>query len=79
MIQNKDIRIQKADKGNIIVAFDKRTYENKMKTIISDCSKFENFDIQEEKHLYFVPNKVKRLIKPLNHCLKKTVLLKVSI
>ena len=50
-----------------------------MKTIISDRLKFENFDIQEEKHLYFVPNKVKRLIKPLNHCLKKTVLLKVSI
>ena len=32
-----------------------------MKVIISDCSKFENFDIKEEKHFHFISNKVKRL------------------
>ena len=32
-----------------------------MKVIISDHSKFEKLDFQEEKHLNFIPNKEKRL------------------
>ena len=57
LLQNKDIIIQKADKGNNIVVIDKDDYKNKMKAIISDRSKFENLDIQEEKHFNFILNK----------------------
>ena len=39
--------------------------------MISDCSKFEHFDIQEEKHLYSIPNKVKRLKEIITPLYKK--------
>ena len=45
LLQNKDITIQKADKGNTIVVIDKDAYKKKMKAIISDHSKFEKLDI----------------------------------
>ena len=59
MLQNKDIIIQKADKGNTIVVIDKDAYEKKNKAIISDGSKFEKLDIQEETYLNFILNKKK--------------------
>ena len=68
LLQNNDIIIQKADKGNTIVVIDKDAYKKKMKAIISDRTKFEKLDIQEEKHLNFILNKEKRLreiIKPI--------------
>ena len=61
-LQNKDITIQKADKGNTTVIIDKDAYKKK-KAIISDRSKFEKLDIQEENHLNFILNKEKRLRK----------------
>ena len=61
MLQNKDIIIRKADKGNTIVVINKDVYKKKMKAIISDCSKVEKLDIQEEKHLNFILHKEKRL------------------
>ena len=63
LLQNNDIIIQTADKGNNIVVIDKNAYKKKMKAIISGRSKFGKFDIQEEKHLYFILNKIKRLTK----------------
>ena len=53
-----------------------------MKAIISDRTKFEKFDIQEEKHLNFILNKEKRLreiIKPLHEkgCFTKSEFLKI--
>ncbi|MCP3665243.1 MAG: hypothetical protein GY696_22555, partial [Gammaproteobacteria bacterium] len=38
---NKNIVIQKADKGNSVVILDRLDYENKMLNILSDSSKFE--------------------------------------
>ena len=81
LLQNKDITIQKADKGSTIVVIDKDAYKKKMKAIISDGSKFE-LDIQEEKHLNFILNKEKRLreiIKPLHEkgCFIKSEFLKI--
>ena len=61
LLQNKGIIIQKADKGNTIVVIHKDAYQKKMKAIISDHSKFEKLDFQEEKYLNFIPNKEKRL------------------
>ena len=78
---NKNIIIQKADKGNTTVVIDKNSYNKKMKAIIWDRSKFEKLDIQEEKHLNFIFDKEKDLGKLLNPCMKKkkVVLLKVNI
>ena len=50
-----------------------------MKAIISDRSKFENLDIQEEKHYNFILKKENNIEKLLSPCMKKVVLLKVSI
>ena len=82
LLQNKDVIIQKADKGNAIVVFDKDAYKKKMKVIISDRSKFETFDIQEEKHLNFTLNKEKRLQEIIKHlwekgCFTKSEYLKI--
>ena len=50
MKQNNDIIIQKADKGNTVVIIDKDAYKTKMKSLISDPSKFKKLDIQNDKH-----------------------------
>ena len=44
LLQNKDIIIQKTDKGNTIVVIDKDAYKKKTKAIISNPSKFEKLD-----------------------------------
>ena len=44
-----------------MVVIDKDAYKKKMKAIISDRSKFEKLNIQEEKHLNFILNNEKRL------------------
>ena len=54
LLQKKDIIIQRADKGNTIAVIDMDAYKKKIKAIISDHSKFEKVDIQEEKHLKFI-------------------------
>ena len=51
--QNNDIMIQKADKSNTVVFIDKDAYKTKMKSLISDLSKFKKLDIQNEKTLKF--------------------------
>ena len=71
MLQNKDIIIRKADKGNTIVVINKDVYKKKTKAIISDCSKVEKLDIQEEKHLNFILHKEKRLREIIKLLYKK--------
>ena len=61
LLQNKDVIIHKANKDNTIVVIDKDDYKKKMKAIIWDRSKFENLNIQGEKHLNFILNIEKRL------------------
>ena len=40
LIKNKDLVIQKADKGNTVVVINKYDYISKMKTILKDTLKF---------------------------------------
>ena len=40
LLELKDLIIQKADKGNVIVVIDKNTYFTKMSTILNDETKF---------------------------------------
>ena len=61
LLQNNDIIIHKANKGNTIVDIVKDEYKNEMKAIIWYRSKFEKPDIQGEKHLNFILNIEKRL------------------
>ena len=80
LIQNNGIIIHKADKGSTVVTIDKDVYKKKMRAIISDLSKFEKLDSQEEKYLNFILNKEKRLreiIKSLHE--RGLFLLKVNI
>ena len=60
----------------------KDAYKKKMKAIISDRSKFEKLDIQEERHLNFILNKEKRLRKIIKllyekGCFTKSEFLKI--
>ena len=42
--KNKDIVITKPDKGNGVVIFDRKLYNNAIEDIISDTSKFEKLN-----------------------------------
>ena len=41
LIENRDLVIQKADKGNTVVILNKNDYISKLKVILSDSSKFD--------------------------------------
>ena len=70
LISEKDIVIQKSDKGNSVVILNKKSYLDKMKGIISDESKFEVIEVDENKYLNFVLNsqdKIKNVIKKIKN------------
>ena len=54
--------IQKADKNNTVVITEKNGFINKMKEIISDTSKFEQINIEEDKRLNFLLKSEKNII-----------------
>ena len=60
--KQKHLVIQKGDKGNAVLITEKNVYINKMKEILSDISKFEQINIEEDKQI-----KVIDLIKPLEN------------
>ena len=51
--KQKHLVIQKADKSNTVVITEKNAYINKMEEIVSDTSKFEKINIEEDKKLNF--------------------------
>ena len=70
LTKQKDIIIQKADRGNTTVILDKESYIEKKKELLSDTSKFEHLEIPPDKHLNFVINsqdKIKNILKSLHH------------
>ena len=80
--QNTDILIQNADKGNTVVIIDKDAYKVKMKSLISDPSKFKKLDIQNDKRLNLIldkERKLKGILKPLydKACFTKSQYLKI--
>ena len=60
--KQKHVVIQKADKGNTVVITEKNAYINKMKEIVSDTSKFEQINTEEDKQLNFLLNSEKKVI-----------------
>ena len=60
--KQKHLVIQKADKGNTVVITEKNAYINKMKEIVSDTSKFEQINTEEDKQINFLLNSEKKVI-----------------
>ena len=60
--KQKHLVIQKADKGNTVVITGKNAYINKMKESISDTTKFEQINIEEDKQLNFLLKSEKKVI-----------------
>ena len=68
LMRNKDIIIQKADKGNTVVITDKGKYIEGVKWTISDSNKFVQLNITPDKYLNYIINvekKFKQLFKDL--------------
>ena len=69
LTKQKDIIIQKAGKGNIIVILENKSCVEKMKELWSDISKFQRLEIPSDKYLNFVINsqdKIKSILKSLH-------------
>ena len=68
LLKNKDIIIQKADKGTTVVILNKKDYVCKMKSILNDSSKFHKVYIDHDKilnHLIHMKNRVTDVLKNL--------------
>ena len=59
--KNKNLFIQKLDKGNSIAIIDKSDYLEKMRNILSDSSKFTQVSVAEDKQLNFIVNVEKHI------------------
>ena len=65
MSKNKNIVIQKADKGNTIVILDNISYISAIKEILNDHTKFSNLDIPAGKEINHITNLEKRITSDL--------------
>ena len=60
--KQKHLVIQNADKRNTVVITEKNAYINKMKEIVSDKTKFEQINIEEDKQVNFLLKSEKKVI-----------------
>ena len=70
LIKNRDLVIQKADKGNIVVILNKNDYISRMKVILNDSSKFQKPSIDQSKvlnHIVHMENRVINVLKKLKN------------
>ena len=63
--KNKNIVIQKADKGNTVVTLDKSSYISATEEILNDNSKFSKLDIPAGKEINNIGNLEKRITSEL--------------
>ena len=63
--KNKDIVIQKADKGNTVVILDKCSYISAIEEILNDNSKFSKLDIPAGKEINHIVDLEKRITSGL--------------
>ena len=59
--KNKDIVIQKSDKGNSVITVDQKTYVMRMENLLSDQRKFERVSLKNDAFLNFVVNQGKHI------------------
>ena len=61
LLKNKDIIVQKTDKGNTVVILNRKDYVCEMNNILDDKSKFQKVSIDHDKiliHLIHMENRV---------------------
>ena len=66
--KNRDLVIQKADKGNTVVILNKNDYISKMNVILSDSSKLQKLSIGQNKvlnHIVHMENRIINVLKKL--------------
>ena len=64
--KNKDLIIQKSDKGNSVVIVQRQDYLEKMNDILSDQKKFSKISLKDDTLLNFAINQEKDVDKILN-------------
>ena len=62
LIKNRDLVLQRADKGNTVVILNKNDYISKFKVILGDSSKFKKLSIDQNKVLNHVVHMENRII-----------------
>ena len=68
LIKNRDLVIQKTDKGNTVVIFNKNDYISRMEVILNDSSKFQKLSIDQNKvlnHIIHMENRITDVLKKL--------------
>ena len=68
LVKNKDIVIQKTDKGNNVIILNRSDYISKLSKILEDTSKFKRMNVKERKalnHLIHMEERIIRLLKSL--------------
>ena len=68
---NKDVVIQKSDKGNSVVVVNRQDYLNRMQEMVDDVSKFEEVRVDEGKDYNFMTKQTKEVNELLTELLKK--------
>ena len=63
---NKDLIIQKLDKGNSVVLLNRNDYIKRLNEILSDSSKFKKLNIKPGKQINFLLQQEDRLTNFLN-------------
>ena len=59
--KNKDVVIQKSDKGNSVAIVDKETYIKRIENLLSDQRKFERVTLKNDAFLNFLVSQEKRI------------------
>ena len=70
--KNKDLIIQKSDKGNSVVIVQRQDYLNKMTDILNDLQKFSKVSLKDDTLLNFAFNQEKHVDKVLKKLVEST-------
>ena len=76
--KNKNIVIQRADKGNTIVILDKISYISAIEEILDDYTKLSNLDIPAGKEINYITNLEKRISSDLKLLKDKEIIDKAT-
>ena len=74
LIKNRDLIIQKADKGNTVVILNKNDYISKIKVILNDSSEFQKLSFDQSKVLNHIVHMENRIIVVLKKLKNKKVI-----
>ena len=74
--KNKDLIIQKSDKGNSAVIVDKDTYIKRMENLLSDQRNFEKVTLKNDAFLNFVVNQEKPIDTIFKNLVESSSMLK---